>query len=235
MPDHKVVSRNAWLAARKELLAEEKEFMARRDALNAKRRALPRVKVDEDYIFQGPDGEVTLAGLFGDNSQLIVQHFMYGDGWKEGCPSCSFWADGYDGIDVHLAHRDAAFVTVSNAPLAQLEAYKTRMGWRFNWVSCFGSRFNHDYHVSCTPQELEKGPVEYNYRQSTFSSTELPGVSVFARDSAGDVYHTYSCYSRGLDNLNVAYQYIDLLPKGRDEDGLPHTMAWLRRHDQYDD
>jgi predicted dithiol-disulfide oxidoreductase (DUF899 family) len=226
-------NRDEWLAARKALLAEEKELLRKRDELSAKRRALPWVKVEEDYHFQGPDCEMTLADLFGDKSQLIVQHFMLGADWEEGCPSCSFWADGFNGTTEHIAHRDAAFVCVSNAPLVKIETYKKRMGWDFDWVSCQGSNFNYDYHASFTPEEMKKGKMEYNYRETSFPANEAPAVSIFAKDHAGNVYHTYSCYSRGLDNMNVTYQYLDLLPKGRDEDDLPHSMAWVKRHDQY--
>jgi predicted dithiol-disulfide oxidoreductase (DUF899 family) len=234
MQTGKVVSRDEWLAARLELLEEEKAHLRARDALAAQRRALPWVRVETPYVFRGPRGELTLSQLFADKSQLIVMHFMFGEGWEEACPSCSFWADGYDGTTVHMAHRDAAFVAVSNCPLARIEAYRKRMGWSFAWVSCHGTSFGHDFHVSFTPQEMERGEVEYNYRRGRFPSSEAPGASVFARDDAGAVYHTYSCFSRGLDNLNVAYQFIDLLPKGRDEEGLSHAMAWVRRHDRYE-
>ena len=228
-----IAGREAWLAARKDLLKDEKTFLRQRDALSAKRRQLPWVRVDEDYSFDTPNGTKTLSQLFSEKSQLIVQHFMLGDGWAEGCPSCSFWADGFDGATVHMAHRDAAFVAVSSAPLDQIEVYKTRMGWEFDWVSCHGSEFNRDYHVSFTPEEMDNGKVEYNFRKTTFPASEAPGISVFAKDASGAVFHTYSCYARGLDNMNVAYQYLDLLPKGRDEDALSHPMAWVRRHDQY--
>ena len=230
-----VVTREAWLKARLELLEQEKAFTRERDALSQKRRALPMVAVDKDYHFKGPDGTESLADLFGPCSQLIVQHFMYGKGWGEGCPSCSFWADGFDGTTIHMQHRDAAFVAVSNAPLDEIEAYKKRMGWRFKWVSSFGSDFNPDYHVTFTKEEREAGPIYYNYRENSFPADEAPGISVFYKDGDGNVFHTYSCYARGLDMLNAAYHYMDLLPKGRDEDDLPFPMAWLRRHDQYED
>ncbi len=228
-----IANRDQWLAARKALLAEEKAFQRKRDELSAMRRALPWVTVKEGYRFAGPDGEMALGDLFGDKSQLIVQHFMLGASWEEGCPSCSFWADGFNGTTDHMAHRDAAFVAVSNAPFSKIEAYKKRMGWNFDWVSCHGSKFNHDYHASFTPAEMQGGKIEYNYRKTTFPSEEAPAISIFARDDAGHLYHTYSCYSRGLDNMNVTYQYLDLLPKGRDEDQLAHPMAWVKRHDQY--
>jgi len=229
---HKVVSRDEWLTARKSFLAREKDFTRQRDELARQRRELPWVKVDKSYIFDGPDGKETLSDLFAGRSQLIVDHFMFGPDWNEGCPSCSFWADTYDGNVVHLEHRDASFVVVSRAPLAKLEAYRKRMGWNFKWVSSLNNDFNRDYHVSFAPEE-QKTAV-YNYKTGGAGSSELPGVSVFAKGGDGQIYHTYSCYARGLDNLNGAYQLIDLLPKGRDEEGLRHTMAWVRRHDKYE-
>lgn len=234
MPDtHAVVSRDAWVAARKALLAREKEFSRLQDELAAARRALPWVRVEKEYHFDTPDGRQTLAGLFGARSQLIVQHFMFAEGWQAGCKSCSFWADSYDGTDMHLAARDIAFVAVSTAPLARIAAFKARMGWRFRWVSCAGNDFNIDYHASFTPEQLAAGEVEYNYRPIRTAMTELPGASVFVRDETGAVFHTYSCYARGLDVLNGAYHYIDLTPKGRDEDGLRFSQEWVRLHDSY--
>lgn len=233
MASERIASRDEWLKARLDLLEHEKAFTKQRDELSRKRRDLPMVPVDKAYAFEGPDGKETLVDLFGDCSQLIVQHFMYGKGWGEGCPSCSFWADGFDGTDIHMKHRDAAFVAVSNAPLDEIVAYRKRMGWTFKWVSSFGSDFNRDYHVTFTEEERAAGPVHYNYKQTTFPADEAPGVSVFYRNDEGQAFHTYSCYARGLDMLNVAYQYIDLLPKGRDEDDLPFSMGWLKRHDQY--
>jgi predicted dithiol-disulfide oxidoreductase (DUF899 family) len=229
---HKIVSAEEWLSARKGLLAKEKELTRLRDDLSRQRRELPWVKVEKQYVFDGPNGKETLSDLFAGRSQLIVDHFMFGADWQEGCPSCSFWADTYDGIVVHLEHRDTSFVVVSTAPLNKLEAYRKRMGWSFKWVSSLNNDFNRDYHVSFTPEE-QKTAV-YNYRAGGFGSSEAPGISVFAKDAAGDIFHTYSCYARGLDPLNGAYQLIDLLPKGRDEEGLPHPMAWVRRHDRYD-
>lgn len=228
-----ITSRDEWLHAREKLLAEEKAFLRQRDALSARRRQLPWVLVEKDYRFDGYNGQLSLADLFGDKSQLIVQHFMMGEDWEEGCPSCSFWADGFNGATVHMAQRDAAFVAVSNTSLAKIQAYKKRMGWDFDWVSSLGSSFNHDYQASFLPQEMDSGEVYYNFRKTQFPVSEAPGISVFARDKEGSVYHTYSCYARGLDNMNVAYQYLDLLPKGRDEDALDYPMAWVKRHDQY--
>jgi predicted dithiol-disulfide oxidoreductase (DUF899 family) len=235
MAAHPVVSPSEWLAARKALLQKEKEFTRQRDALSAARRALPWVKIAKSYVFEGPGGKETLADLFAGKSQLIVYHFMLGPDWSEGCKSCSFLADNYDGIGVHLAHRDVSFVTVSRAPLAKIEAYKKRMGWRFKWVSSFGSDFNADFQVSATPEELANGTAYYNYQKTTFPSDERPGASVFARNPAGEVFHTYSTYSRGLDMLIGAYHFLDLVPKGRDEAGLDYSMAWIRHHDKYED
>ncbi len=232
---HKVVTREEWLTARLEHLAKEKEFTRARDALSRARRELPWVKVEKDYVFDSPAGRESLSDLFGGKSQLLAQHFMYGPDWKEGCPSCSFWADNFNGVDVHLAHRDITLIAVSRAPLAELEGYKKRMGWSFKWVSSLGSDFNFDYGVSFTPEEMAGGGKFYNFKTAGFPSSEGPGVSAFYKDEAGDVFHTYSTFARGLDMLNGAYHYMDVAPKGRDEDALEYPMAWLRRHDAYDD
>ena len=234
MQNHNIVSREAWLEARREHLAKEKEFTRLRDQLSQARRELPWVKVDKEYLFEGPNGKESLADLFEGRSQLIIYHFMYGPDWEEGCPSCSFWADNFNNIGIHLEHRDITFVAVSRAKLETLNAYKRRMSWGFKWVSSFESDFNSDYHVSFTAEEMEKGEMFYNFAKSSFPSDEAPGISVFYKNEQGEVFHTYSAYSRGLDMLNGAYHYMDLAPKGRDEDQLPYTMAWLRRHDQYD-
>ncbi len=231
---HSIVSREQWLEARVAFLAEEKEFNQVRDALSAKRRQLPWVKVETNYVFDTPDGEQSLVQLFGKKSQLIVQHFMFGTDWEEGCPSCSFWADGYNGFTMHVEQRDAAFVTVSKASLPTLEAYKKRMGWAFPWVSSANNSFNEYFQVSFSPEQMEDGSGTYNYRPSKFPSSEAPGVSVFTKGDNDEIYHTYSTYSRGLDMLNGAYHYMDLLPRGRDEKGLEHSMAWLKRHDVYE-
>ena len=235
MQEHKVVSREDWIEARREHLVQEKEFTRLRDQLSAQRRELPWVKIDKDYVFEGSDGKETLSDLFDGRSQLLIQHFMYGPDWNEGCPSCSFWADSYNGFVIHLGHRDVTMVSVSRAPLDQLEAYKKRMGWSFKWVSSLGNDFNRDFNVSFTPEEMEKGEMYYNYKINKFPADEAPGASVFYKNGSGDIFHTYSCYGRGLDILNGAYNYLDLVPKGRDEADLPYTMAWLKRHDQYDD
>ena len=234
MPKHSVVSNQEWTKARKALLEKEKALTRQRDELARERRELPWEKVTKDYIFEGPEGTQSLDDLFAGRAQLIVYHFMYGPDWEEGCTSCSFWADNFEGIAIHLAHRDATLVAISRAPYELLAAYRRRMGWTFPWYSSQGSDFNFDYHVSYTREQVDSGEAEYNYRQTSVLE-ELPGISVFYRDEAGDVYHTYSTYSRGLDMLNGAYHFMDLLPKGRDEAELPWTMAWLRRHDQYED
>jgi len=235
MKDHNVVSGDEWLQARKELLVKEKQFTRLRDQLSQARRALPWEKVDKEYVFESPTGKQTLANLFDGRRQLIVYHFMYGPDWDEGCPSCSFWADNFNGIDIHLRHRDITMVAVSRAPLKTLDAYKKRMGWSFKWVSSLDTDFNFDFHVSFTPDEMEKGEMNYNYETRKFPSEEGPGISVFCKNEQGDVFHTYSCFSRGLDMLNGAYHYMDLAPKGRDEEDLPYSMAWLNRRDQYTD
>ena len=235
MEHHKIVSETEWLAARKDLLAKEKEFTHQRDALSAERRKLPWVKVEKNYIFDSTTGKKTLADLFARKSQLIAYHFMFGPGWEEGCPSCSFLGDHFDGAAIHLAQRDVMFTAVSRAPLAQIQAFQKRMGWRFPWVSSYGTDFNYDYHVSFTPEERASGKVYYNYGETQFPSDEGPGASVFYKDQTGTVYHTYSTYGRGLDILLGAYNFLDLTPKGRDEDGLKNTMAWVRHHDKYID
>jgi predicted dithiol-disulfide oxidoreductase (DUF899 family) len=189
--------------------------------------------VEKDYVFQGPDGPETLADLFVGRSQLVVYHFMLGTDWNEGCKSCSFWADNFSGIDVHLAHRDVTLLAISSAPLEKINAFKQRMGWDFKWVSSANSDFNRDYRVSFGPEDVAKGEVEYNYTRRKSSLTELPGVSVFYRASSSTVYHTYSTYARGLDMLNGAYHYLDLVPKGRDEAASGHKMSWVRLHDSY--
>jgi predicted dithiol-disulfide oxidoreductase (DUF899 family) len=230
----KVVSPAEWLAARKELLKKEKEFTRLRDELSRRRRELPWVKVEKQYVFEGPNGKETLADLFGKKSQLLVYHFMLGPGWKEGCPSCSFMCDHLDGAIVHLAARDASFAVISRAPLAEIESFKKRMGWRFKWVSSNAIDFNYDYHVSFTKDEIAGGKMDYNYTTMAFPSEEGPGMSAFYKDGKGNIFHTYSSYARGLDMLIGAYNWLDLAPKGRDEEGLVHTMAWVRHHDKYD-
>lgn len=230
----KVVSSEKWLAAREELLRKEKEFTRLQDRLNARRRALPWVKVEKTYTFDSPEGRVSLGDLFDGHSQLIVQHFMLGSGWDEGCKSCSFMLDHLDIAAVHLPARDIAFAAVSHAPLAEILPFKQRMGWNVTWVSSQDSDFNYDYHVSFTPAELAKGEVEYNYGRQKFPFEEAPGISIFARDAGGTIYHTYSTYGRGLEVAMGTYPLIDLVPKGRDEEGLEYGMQWLRHHDRYE-
>jgi predicted dithiol-disulfide oxidoreductase (DUF899 family) len=230
--NREVVSEAEWLVARKDLLAREKEFTRQRDALSAARRNLPMVRVNKDYVFDGPDGKETLGEIFDGRSQLIVYHFMLGPGWEEGCKSCSYLADHFDGANWHLPHRDVTLVVISRAPLAELEAYEKRMGWRFKWLSSHDSDFNFDYHVSFTEEEEKKNEAYYNYTKGEFMMDELPGLSVFYKDGNGDVFHTYSTYARGLDILVGTYHFLDLVPKGRDENP-DSTMDWVRRHDSY--
>ena len=233
MQPHPVVSRQQWIAARKAHLDHEKEFTKARDRLSEERRALPWVKVDKAYLFDGPNGKVTLADLFKGRSQLVVQHFMFAPEWNEGCKSCSFWADGFERIIPHLAARDTALAAVSRAPLAKLQAFRTRMGWTFDWYSSAAGDFNYDYAVSFTSDEIKSGAKIYNFGTSGFSVEEAPGISVFYRDEQGCIFHTYSCFARGLDMMNAAYHYLDLTPLGRHEEGLPYPMDWLRLRDRY--
>jgi predicted dithiol-disulfide oxidoreductase (DUF899 family) len=226
-----VVSRSEWLEARRSHLAREKELTRLRDKLCRERRELPWVAVTEDYRFEGPAGVESLADLFAGRSQLVVYHFMYHPSWEVGCKSCSFWADNFERIDVHLAARDVTLVFVSRAPYETLAAFRERMGWSFKWVSSSPCDFNRDYHVSFSEDDIA-GEVEYNFTTTRFPSEEAPGVSVFFRDG-DEIFHTYSTYSRGLDMLNGAYHLLDLVPKGRDEGDLDNSMAWLRLRDQY--
>jgi predicted dithiol-disulfide oxidoreductase (DUF899 family) len=229
----KVVSESEWLVARKDLLTREKQLTRLRDEVSRHRRELPWIKIEKQYVFDGPKGKVTLADLFEGRSQLVVYHFMFGSDWEEGCKSCSYLADHFDGANWHLPHRDVTFVVVSRAPFAKLERYRRRMGWRFKWLSSHGSGFNFDSHVSATDEEKAKGKMYYNYKTQDWVNEEMPGLSVFYKDENGDVFHTYSTYERGLDILVGAYNLLDLVPKGRDEDQLDSTMDWVRRHDQY--
>ncbi|MFA6289026.1 MAG: DUF899 domain-containing protein [Opitutaceae bacterium] len=229
-----VVSEDQWLAARRELLRDEKELTRLQDKLAARRRQLPWVKIDKPYVFAGPEGRVTLADLFAGRGQLVVQHFMLGPGWEEGCKSCSFMTDHFNAAAVHLPARDTAFAVVSRAPLAEILPFKKRMGWNVNWVSSHDNDFNFDYHVSFTPEEMAEGKVYYNYGPRAFPHEEAPGVSVFARDAAGSIHHTYSTYGRGVEFIMGTYRILDLTPKGRDEEGMEYGMEWLRHHDRYD-
>lgn len=233
MADNKVVSHEEWLKARLELLAAEKEFTRQRDALTRRRMAMPWERVEKSYRFEGPSGALSLADLFDGRPQLIVYHFMFAPDWEEGCKQCSFWADNFNGIPIHLNHRDVTLTAVSRAPLAKINAYKKRMGWSFPWVSSHGSDFNFDYHVSFTPEQIAEGKAYYNYGIRTIDVSDENGISVFRKNESGDVFHTYSCHGRGIDMVNGAYQFLDLVPKGGDEDGFKFSMEWLRRHDQY--
>ncbi|MFO1157512.1 MAG: DUF899 domain-containing protein [Reyranellaceae bacterium] len=233
MTTPRVVSREEWLQARKAFMVKEKAFTREREELARERRALPWVRIDKAYAFDAPEGRLALADMFGGKGQLLVYHFMLGPDWKEGCPSCSFWADNYNGVDVHLAQRDTALVAVSRAPLASIEAYRRRMGWTFRWVSSLASDFNFDFAVSFDPAQRADGALNYNFGTSSFGAEEAPGLSAFRRGDDGAVYHTYSTYTRGLDMVNGAYHMLDMTSKGRDEDSLPWPMAWVRRHDSY--
>ncbi|MDQ0322664.1 putative dithiol-disulfide oxidoreductase (DUF899 family) [Pararhizobium capsulatum DSM 1112] len=230
---NQAVSHKDWLAARMELLAAEKEFTRQRDALTQQRMAMPWEKVEKSYNFEGPQGRLSLSDLFDGRSQLIVYHFMFGPDWEEGCKHCSFWADNFNGIPVHLNHRDVSFVAISRAPLEKIEAYKNRLGWSFPWVSSGGSDFNFDYHASFSAVELAEGKGYYNYMVRPTSVSDLVGISVFYRNDEDEVFHTYSCYGRGVEMVNGTYHYLDLVPKGRDEESLRYPMEWVRRNDQY--
>ena len=233
LSEHEIVSPEEWLVARKDLLSNEKQLTRLRDKLAAERRALPWVKIDKEYVFDAPEGKVTLADLFAGRSQLVIYHFMFGPDWQEGCPSCSFVSDHVGGALPHLAARDVTLVMVSRAPLAKIEVFKKRMGWQFKWVSSHGSDFNADFHVSFSKDEMAQGKVDYNYTMQEFPSAEAPGLSVFYRDAGGEVFHTYSTYGRGLDPLVGTYTILDLVPKGRDEGHLGFSMEWVRHHDRY--
>jgi predicted dithiol-disulfide oxidoreductase (DUF899 family) len=240
MDQHRIVPHDQWVAARKEFFAKEKELTHLRDELSRQRRDLPWERVEKNYVFDGPNGKESLGDLFAGKSQLIVYHFMFAPEWEEGCKSCSFWADNFERLPIHLKHRDLSLIAVSRAPLAKLQAYQKRLGWTFKWVSSGGNDFNYDYRVSFAPEQRE---ADYNYTTVQVPTTDLPGVSVFYKDAKGDIFHTYSSYARGIDMLNAAYQYLDLTPKGRDEAngtrvanlGNLDAMAWLRRNDDYKD
>jgi predicted dithiol-disulfide oxidoreductase (DUF899 family) len=233
LEDHKIVSENEWIEARKALLKKEKELTILGDQLNQQRRELPWKEVNKEYVFEGPNGKQTLRELFDGRSQLIVYHFMFDPTWEAACLHCSFWADNFNGIIVHLNQRDVTMIAVSRAPYSKLAAYEKRMGWDFKWVSSYDTDFNFDYHVSFTPEELDRKEIFYNYNLQDTHSSEREGVSVFYKGPADRVYHTYSAYARGIDMLNVAYHYLDLVPKGRDEAGHEFPQFWVRRHDEY--
>jgi len=233
MQPHQVVSRQQWIEARKAFMAREKELTRAREAVSEQRRNLPWVKIDKNYVFDGSSGKVTLGELFKGRPQLVVQHVMFKPEWEAACKSCSFWADGFERMVPHLAARDTAMVAISLAPVEKLEAFKLRMGWTFDWFSSGGNDFNYDYGVSFTPEQIKAGEAKYNYGTTPLYGPELPGISVFYRDEAGNIFHTYSTYARGLDMMNAAYHYLDLTPLGRHEEGLPYPMDWLRLRDQY--
>ncbi len=233
MTTHTITTRDKWLEARLDLLAAEKDLTRRSDEVARLRRQLPWVRVEKTYVFEGSDGPVTLGELFDGRSQLIVQQFMLAPGWEQGCKSCSFMADHTDGMTIHLAHRDATMTAISRAPLAEIERFRRRMGWQFTWVSSHGTDFNYDFGVSFALEEVAKGRIDYNYGTSPHLREELPGVSVFYKDDAGGVFHTYSTYGRGVEVMIGTYRMLDLLPKGRDEEP-GRNMAWLRHHDRYE-
>jgi predicted dithiol-disulfide oxidoreductase (DUF899 family) len=231
--NRKVVSQKDWLVARKKLLAKEKKFSKLRDKLNLERRKLPWVKIEKEYVFDGPTGKVRLADLFCGKSQLIIYHFMFGPGWGEGCEHCSFWADHFVSVNFHIGQRDTAFAVVSRAPLAEIGPFKKRMGWRFKWFSSFGTDFNFDFNVSFTPEQRKSGNAIYNFRKLDMDIDEREGVSAFYKDKNGDIYRTYSSYGRGIDLMNTTYNFLDLTAKGRDENP-DHSQDWVRYHDQYE-
>jgi len=235
--NHPVVSEAQWLVERQALLAREKELTRLQDQIARERRALPWVRIAKDYVFDTANGPRKLADLFEGRRQLLVQHFMLAPGWEQGCPSCSFMADHIGGAEIHLAQRDVTFLAVSRAPLAEIERFRQRMGWQFNWVSSYGSAFNFDFGVSFTPEQRATGKVRYNYTSQPFPHEEAPGISVFYKDPedvSGSVFHTYSSYGRGVEVMMGAYPLLELTPKGRDEDALEYGMAWVRLHDRYD-
>src|SRR5215831_3504280 len=231
--NHKIVSENEWIEYRKALLKDEKEFTILRDRLSQQRRDLPWVVVNKEYIFEGPSGKQTLSELFDGRSQLIVYHFMFDPDWEAGCPSCSFWADNFNDIIVHLNQRDVTMIAISRAPYSKIAAYWKRMGWDFKWMSSYDTDFNFDYDVSFTPQEFDAKKAFYNFITQDPYSPEREGVSVFYKDPADRIFHTYSAYARGIDILNTAYNYLDLVPKGRGEDEHEFPQFWVRRHDEY--
>jgi predicted dithiol-disulfide oxidoreductase (DUF899 family) len=229
----RIADRNAWLKARLDLLDREKELTRLKDEIARERRALPWVRMDTPYVFDTPQGTRTLAELFDGRRQLMIQHFMFGPGWEQGCKSCSFMADHHAGTLPHLAQRDLTLMAVSHAPLPEIEAFRQRMGWTFPWASSYGTSFNHDFGVHFTPEELAAGAVDYNYQRQPFTESEAPGISVFVRDDAGQVFHTYSTYGRGVEAMMHTYALLDLAPLGRGEDADPYPMAWVRHHDRY--
>lgn len=232
--NHPVVSRDEWVAERKKLLAREKELTRLSDQIARERRALPWVHVDKNYVFDTLEGPRKLADLFEGRRQLLVQHFMFAPGWEQGCKSCSYMADHNDGANLHLAQRDVTLLAISRAPLADIEKFRQRMGWKFKWVSSYGTDFNHDFGVNFTQDEMSSGKVDYNYIKQPFPHEEAPGISAFYQDDTGKVFHTYSRYGRGVEVMMHTYALLELMPKGRDEDALEYPMAWVRHHDRYE-
>ena len=235
MTQHQIVPRDEWITARKELLRKEKDFTRLRDQLNAERRALPWVKVEKEYLFDTPSGRQSLGDLFDGRSQLVTKHFMFGPDWTDGCVGCSFEMDHIEGALVHLEHHDVSYVVVSRAPLTKIEAFRQRMGWRFRWVSSYGSDFNYDFHVSFTPEQVAGGKAYYNYELRDVGIDELSGRSVFCRDEAGDIFHTYSSFARGVELFLSSYAVLDITPKGRNETINGNLTDWVRHHDRYQD
>lgn len=233
MSEHSIVSREEWLSARRELLAKEKRASQQRAELTALRQQLPWCRVDTDYVFDSVDGQKSLSDLFGQHRQLLVYHFMFGPDWTEGCPACSLLADHYNPLICHLNARGVSLVTVSRAPVERLMEYRSRMGWDFEWVSSLNNTFNQDFRVSFTTEQQQAGTMDYNYQTGSVPTLECPGISSFVRGEDGDILHTYSAYARGLENLLGVYSFLDMVPAGRNEDELPFTMAWVRRHDSY--
>jgi predicted dithiol-disulfide oxidoreductase (DUF899 family) len=234
MTTHITTTRDKWLEARLDLLAAEKDLTRRSDEVARLRQQLPWVRVEKKYVFDGPEGPVTLADLFNGRSQLIVQQFMLAPGWEQGCKSCSFMADHTDSMTIHLAHRDVTMVAISRAPLAEIERFRRRMNWQFKWVSSYGTDFNYDFGVSFKPEEVAKGKINYNYGNWPLVGEEWPGVAVFAKDGTGHVFHTYSTYGRGVEVMMATYRMLDLTPKGRDEPEVIYKMDWVRHHDRYE-
>jgi len=234
MNDHQVVSREEWVESRRRFLAKEKEFTRLRDELSKERRQLPWERVEKRYVFEGPGGNLTLSDLFAGKSQLVVYHFMFAPDSDTGCRGCSFWADNYNGIIPHLEQRDVSFAAISRAPLSKLQAFAARMGWSFKWVSGANTDFNYDYQASFREEDLERESAIYNYERLRDRMADKPGFSVFYKDEKGTIFHTYSTYARGIDPMNVTFQLLDLVPKGRDEAALPHPMSWVKLHDQYE-
>src|SRR5262245_2222883 len=230
--NRKVVSQKEWIAARKKLLLKEKRFSKTRYEYNIQRRKLPWIKIEKEYVFDGPTGKMTLGDLFGGKSQLLIYHFMFGPGWGEGCPHCSFWADHFDSVSNHIGQRDTTFAVVSRAPWREIDPFRRRMGWKFRWVSSFNTDFNFDFDVSFMPEQIKSGVLPYNYGRIKMKIDELQGVSAFYRDRNGDIYHTYSSYARGIDLMNTTYNFLDLTAKGRDEKPGA-AQDWVRYKDKY--